>query len=150
MLLLSACGFTPVYGTHSTGKNLSSIDVAIIPDRNGQTVRNHLLDRLYRDREPIEKKYILTVSPIEESNVNVIFNKNDDASRAQLRLSASFTLTDNEDGSIVLQRVARATTGYNILAGQFTTFITQQDAREQALRAISNNIITQIEVYFNQ
>jgi hypothetical protein len=53
------------------------------------------------------------------------------------------------NGKVVLNRTVRATSGYNILQGQFTTFVTEEDARKQALKVLSDHIITQLEIYFN-
>jgi len=148
MIFLSACGFTPVYRTKPPLQTLSSIEIAIIANREGQIVRNHLIDRLYRNGYPSNPRYRLVVSSIAENIVEIGIDKDDEASRAQLRLSAELQLYDTAEDKRILIRNVRATTGYNILAGQFTTFVTEEDARKQGLRAISDNIITQLELHF--
>ena len=150
LLILGACGFSPVYSNKSVETNLSHIEISIIPNREGQIVRNHLIDRLYGDGYPVNAEYRLDVSGITENIVEIGIDKDDEASRAQLRQSATFTLTDLQTQKPVLKRTVRATSGYNILAGQFTTFVTEADARTQALNAIANEIITQLELYFNR
>ena len=149
LLFLTACGFTPVYGTKTVSNDLSNIDIAIIPDEEGQIVRNHLIDAMYSDGHPSNPQLRLVVSPVQESIVEIGIDRDDEASRAQLRQEATMHLV-NPDDKVVLQRTVRATSGYNILAGQFTTFVTEEDARKQALKALSNNIITQLELYFNR
>ncbi len=149
LLFLTACGFTPVYGTKTVSNDLSKIDIAIIPDEEGQTVRNHLIDAMYNGGYPSNPQLRLVVSPIQESIVEIGIDRDDEASRAQLRQETTMRLI-NPDNKVVLQRTVRATSGYNILAGQFTTFVTEEDARKQALKALSNNIITQLELYFNR
>jgi LPS-assembly lipoprotein len=149
LLFLTACGFTPVYGTKTVSNDLSNIDIAIIPDEEGQIVRNHLIDAMYNDGYPSNPQYRLVVSPVQESIVEIGIDRDDEASRAQLRQETTMRLIDLDD-KVVLQRKVRATSGYNILAGQFTTFVTEEDARKQALKALSNNIITQLELYFNR
>ena len=53
ILLLSACGFSPMYGANSSKNNtaikteLTDIEIALIPDREGQYLRNALIDRFY-------------------------------------------------------------------------------------------------------
>ena len=46
---LTACGFTPIYGksanSESVRSTLAQIDIALIPDRDGQMLRNLLMDR---------------------------------------------------------------------------------------------------------
>lgn len=149
LLFLTACGFTPVYGTKTVSNDLSNIDIAIIPDEEGQIVRNHLIDAMYNNGYPSNPQLRLVVSPVQESIVEIGIDRDDEASRAQLRQETTMRLVNPND-NVLLQRKIRATSGYNILAGQFTTFVTEEDARKQALKALSNNIITQLELYFNR
>lgn len=149
LLFLTACGFTPVYGTKTVSNDLSNIDIAIIPDEEGQIVRNHLIDAMYNNGYPSNPQLRLVVSPVQESIIEIGIDRDDEASRAQLRQETTMRLV-NPDDNVLLQRKIRATSGYNILAGQFTTFVTEEDARKQALKALSNNIITQLELYFNR
>jgi LPS-assembly lipoprotein len=149
LILITACGFTPVYGTKTVSNDLSNIDIVIIPDEDGQIVRNHLIDVMYNDGYPSNPQLRLVVSPVQESILEIGIDRDDEASRAQLRQETTMRLV-NPDDKVLLQRTVRATSGYNILAGQFTTFVTEEDARKQALKALSNNIITQLELYFNR
>ncbi len=150
LFILSSCGFTPVYGTKTVSNDLNTVAIASIPDRNGQMVRNFLIDRIYKNGYPSAPQFTLSVSPIEENIVEIGIDKDDEASRAQLRQRAVMTLTDMDTNKPVLTRTIRATSGYNILTGQFTTYVSQEDARQQSLRALSDNIITQLEIYFSQ
>ena len=62
-LILTGCGFQPLYGAKSGAKQsasvttMAAIDVAPITDRAGQVLRNGLLDRITprapRDNRPI-------------------------------------------------------------------------------------------------
>lgn len=149
LLFLTACGFTPVYGTKSVSQSQANIEVAIIPNELGVIVRNHLIDTLYHNGYPVNPDYKLVVSPIRENIVEIGIDSDDEASRAQLRQEATMQLFDSK-GKKIITRTVRATSGYNILAGQFTTFVTKEDARKQALKALSDNIVTQLELYFGR
>lgn len=155
LIILASCGFEPVYkdtafggeaGT-STQNFMQSIDIGVIPDREGQSLRNKLIDRLYSNGYPSAPVYRLVTAPVRESIVEIGIDKNDNASRAQLRLSTTIQLIRLSDSAVVLTRHVRATTGYNILQGQFTTFVTENDAREQGLRSLADKIVTQLELY---
>lgn len=150
LLLISSCGFTPVYGTHSPKPELTQISIEIIPNREGQIVRNHLIDQLYNGGYPSNPRYSLSVSTISENIVEIGIDQDDEASRAQLRQRATMRLKDISTDTLVLERIVRATSGYNILTGQFTTYVTEKDARAQTLKAISDNIMTQLEIYFSK
>ena len=157
LLCVTACGFTPVYQTGRTTTSsptaesaLNTIDVAVIPNYEGQTVRNHLIDRLYKNGYPSNPEYRLVTSQINEKTIEIGIDRDDNASRAQLRQNAQFKLIRLSDNIVVLNRAVTATTGYNILEGSFTTFVTEQDARNQALRTLSDKIMIQLELYFNR
>ena len=94
LFILSACGFTPVYGSKSPETLLTSIAVEIIPNREGQIVRNHLIDRLYNDGYPKNPTHKLYVSMIEENIAEIGIDIDDEASRAQLRQKTNFRLID--------------------------------------------------------
>jgi len=150
ILFLSACGFSPVYGDRTVQSDLAEIVVSNIPNRSGQIVRNHLIDTLYRNGAPINAQYELIIAPIIETEVEIGIDQDDEASRAQLRLRTLMQIRDVSNNTIILTRSVRATTGYNILDGQFTTFVTKADARNNALRVLSDNIITQLELHFRR
>ena len=155
-LSVTACGFTPIYQDNSVESAapvksaLNTVDIAIIPDYEGQTVRNHLIDRMYKNGYPSNPQYRLVTSRVNEQTIEIGIDRDDNASRAQLRQEASFRLIRLSDNAIVLERDVRATTGYNILGSQFATYITEEDARKQALRTLSDKIIIQLELFFNR
>ncbi|MBC7324785.1 MAG: hypothetical protein H5T99_05675, partial [Moorella sp. (in: Bacteria)] len=72
ILQLTACGFTPLYGargpaeTAETKAGLSRTYIESIPEREGQYLRNALMDRLYLDGRPEHPLYTLTVLRIQE------------------------------------------------------------------------------------
>lgn len=157
VLVLTACGFQPTYGTKTFGNDgssavvraeLSDIAVDIIPNRSGQFLRNRLIDYLYKNGYPAAPRYRLSVSKVEENVVEIGIDKDATASRAQLRMNTRFTLYDLQTQKPVLQRTQRATTGYNILSSQFTTYVTEADAREQGLNMLAEQIAAQLELYF--
>lgn len=155
--VLTACGFQPTYHHSNTGTSnasagvksaLNDVTIDVIPDRSGQFLRNRLIDRFYHSGYPSAPSYRLSIAPIEENIVEIGIDKDATASRAQLRMQTSFSLYNLDTGEKVLQRTQRATTGYNILSGQFTTFITEEDARKQGLNLLADQITTQLELYF--
>jgi LPS-assembly lipoprotein len=65
---LSGCGFQPVYMPTASGtagapqRELAAIQVALIPDRPGQLLRQALQDRLEMGASGVARRYDLTVS----------------------------------------------------------------------------------------
>lgn len=154
MLWLSACGFTPMYGSHGTKASaqhaLSQTAIGNIPDREGQFLRNALIDRFYTNGMPASPAYNLSVQSIRERLRNLDVTKNADATRAQLRLDTKIRLTDSKTGALLLERQLTAITSFNILQSQFTTRVSEQNARENALNDLASQIETQLSLYFNR
>ena len=52
------------------------------------------------------------------------------------------------DGKPVLTRSLWSVTSFNQLGSQYTTLVTEEDARNQAIRQLSDQIVTRLELYF--
>ena len=66
-LLLTGCGFHPIYGsrdesTRRCSRNSIRSPSRAFPDRQGQTLRNELIDRMYGKGRPHNPKYHLAVT----------------------------------------------------------------------------------------
>ena len=152
---LAACGFTPLYGQNGVdGKGVTAqfndIQISNIPDRSGQILRNALIDRFYTHGRPVDATYTLNIPSIKETVTDLDITKNSDATRAQLILETSLILLDNQSGKAVLKRNLHAITSYNILQSQFTTRISEQSARENALQDLARQVEMQLGLYFKR
>jgi len=160
---VTGCGFEPMYGQHSSNgvsggtssqsasvsDHLSQIGIDIIPDREGQTLRNHLIDRLYRSGYPSNPTATLKVSKISEVRTELDLTKSSDATRAQLRLTAVMTLVDDK-GTTVLSRPVQTVTSFNILGSEFATRVTEQAARESGLNDLARQIELNLSLYYSR
>lgn len=153
--LFTACGFEPVYGSLSgkadrVAPQLAQVEIANIPDREGQYLRNALIDRLWPHGRPDDAAYTLTLSKIQESLTDLDITKTADATRGQLRLDTVLTLTDNKTLEPVLVRSLRAITSYNILGSEFATRVTRENARQNALNDLARQTELQLGLYLKQ
>lgn len=151
---LAGCGLRPVYGGGSdstVASALNTVEISNIPDRSGQKLRNELIDRFYSDGRPADARYTLAVSGPKEVVFGIGIAKDATTTRGQMRVSTQFSLTDNfNPGVVLLHRTMTATVSYNTLGSQYTTLVTEEDARGQALRDLSDQIVTQLELYFTR
>lgn len=155
LLVLAACGFHPVYGTNKYTANgveekLQLIEIGNIPDREGQYLRNALIDRFYRNGRPLAPVYQLNIQEIEESTSGLDVSKSADTTRAQLRLSTSFTLTNTRTGEEVIDRSLRSITSYNQLGSEFATRVSEESTRANALDDLARQIEQQVTLYFKR
>lgn len=155
ILVLGSCGFSPVYGDLS-GRGygnedlLATIQVGNIPDREGQMLRNVLIDRLNRKGYPHNPQFILEVEKLTEDLKDLDVTKDSNSTRGQLKLSTGIRLIDTVTKEQLLWREMHAITSYNILASEFATRVSEQNARENAITDLANQIEMQLNLYFKR
>lgn len=154
---LSACGFSPVYGTHSKSANqteasavLNQVSIASLPDREGQYLRNALIDRFYKHGYPTNPTYQLKIGALNENKTAFDITIDSEATRYQLKTSTKLNLRDTRTGQNVLQRNIYAVSSYNVLESEFSTRVSEQNAREAILNDLARQIEQQITLYLNR
>ncbi len=151
LLLISACGFEPIYSSNpSTSAKLADIEISNIPDYEGQYLRNALIDRFYPNARPINARYILNVSPVQESTTNLDITKNANTTRTQLKLSTRINLIDQQSGEAILTRHLKAISSYNVLTSEFATRVSAKNMRENTLDDLARQIEIQIGLYLKR
>ena len=151
-LACGACGFQPVYGLNNAQAvgaqhYMAATNIANIRDREGQVLRNHLVDRFHRDGAGAAQ-YILSVRPINEIIRDLDITKTSDSTRAQLSLKTTMTLTDVKSGQVLLQHPLKSIVSYNILASEFSTRVSENNARANGLKTLADQIETRVSLYF--
>jgi len=152
IIILCGCGFKPMHATSPSNQAnapyLGSIYVANISNREGQYLRNQLLDKLAGDiRNKGSYEYELRAHQLKEQIIHLGVRRDATSTRAQMRSEVSVQLVDLATDKIVLQRTLHATNSFNILNSQFSTQVTEQDSRERTLDDLARQIITQITLF---
>lgn len=151
-LSLTACGFTPMYGSRgvtssdSVVASLAQVDIRPIAERRGMVLRQQLTEKL-RPSGVSGSRYDLQVRLAAQTQ-ELGVRKDSTTSRANLILTANYTLWD---GTTRLSRDrVRTVVSYNILDDQYATIASERDAESRALRQISDEIRTRLAVYFER
>lgn len=153
-LLIPGCGFAPLYGRHNAASGvedrLAQVEISNIPDREGQYLRNALIDRFYRSGRPSDPAYTLSIKALRETLIDLDITKSSDATRGQLRIETLMKLTDAKTGAVLLSRPLRSITSYNILASEFATRVSEDNARTNTLDDLARQIELQVGLYFRR
>lgn len=155
LTLLAGCGFRPLYGNNSVSHQpeiaaqFASIQISVLPDRLGQRMRNLLIDSLHAGGAAKEERFSLTMT-VKEAVINLGLQENATSTRGQVRIAVEYFLIDRETGKTVLTETLRASTGYNILVNQFSSFLSQDDAEDQGLQEISDQMTEHLALYFHK
>jgi LPS-assembly lipoprotein len=150
-VLLGACGFSSLHGGRTRGEvppEMALIKIKPINDRIGQQVRNHLLDLVTPQGAPKTPKYILTVT-LNSDTRRLAIEKDAFATRANLRLNASFSLRALDPKEVVFSGKTLAVSSYNILNSQFATLMAQKDAKARAVRETAISIQTRLAIFLS-
>jgi LPS-assembly lipoprotein len=154
-LSLAACGFQPMYGTKSPAAKaaavaLPNIDVANIPDRDGQYLRNLLIDRLYTHGRPEGAPYLLKFSKLQKTIANLGIQKDATATRAQMQISTHMQLVEQATGKVVLERDLRTVGAYNLLDDQLATIVSQRNITDSILQEMRDEAVLALTLHFRR
>lgn len=151
-LVLASCGFHPMYGARDAGTPVAAAlnNVAIdgIPNREGQTLRNELIDRMYGKGRPKNPKYHLHVT-LQSTEEGIGLLPNAITTLTELTLTADYALTD-ESGNNVMEGTARTVANYNQLEEQYGTLAAREGAFQRSLNEIADQIVNRVSLYFSE
>lgn len=152
-LLLGGCGFQPLYGERGIGagaaEKLETVDIAPIPDREGQKLRNLLIDRFYTTSRPAQTRYRLDAS-LNVVEQKLALQKDASAVRAQLLVNAPYRLVDTSNGQVVFQANSRSMISYNVLEQHYAGVLTVENAYDRALTEISGDIASRVAMFLGR
>lgn len=150
LAVLGACGFRPMYATSSSGHSLDSslgaIEIAPIPERIGQVVHNHLLDRINPYGAPAAPDYLLKVA-LEETTEGFGFRSDESITRESFTLEGDIQLVDAATGEVVLEDTLRSVHTYDIVQSDFANFSAREDARARTAEELSSQITIRLALY---
>jgi LPS-assembly lipoprotein len=151
LLSLAACGFTPVHKQNAAGTAISDayahIVIPSIPDREGQYLRNQLIDRIYTNGRPMDAKYRLEIEPIKTNYTDLGIQKDATVTRTQIELGTRVKLVEIATSAVLLDRKLHSVGGYDVLDQQYTTVITRRSNTDNILQELADNIMTELNLY---
>lgn len=150
---LTACGFEPMYGTrgtHSVSRaELAAVQVDLIQDREGQMLRNALLDRFQPAGAAPKPLYRLSIG-LRTQRIGLAIRPDETGTRADLVMSAEYIVRDFATGAELFRGRSRSITGYNILDSEFATTSSEADAIRRAVSDLSEQIATRVSLVIAQ
>lgn len=147
---LVGCGFHPLYTPYNGRHNTSyPIKIAVIADRDGQILRNSLVDLLTPEGAPPHPRYFLDVN-LTKTISSTAINKDESTNRKQALLTAIFTLKDMKTNKILYQHTATAINSFSVISQNYYSDLTaQQYAVREAAQLLAENISLLITTYLN-
>jgi LPS-assembly lipoprotein len=151
--LLNACGdtgFRPLYGSSGIGANvderLAQVDVAQIPGRVGQRIRNELIFQSTGGGAPPPPTLRLEVA-IRESVTSTLVQVDGNADAQVYGLEAQFNLVRISDNTVVLKGSSFARAGFERFESIFSNVRAREDAENRAARTLGDDLKSRLVAY---
>lgn len=149
-LFLTACGFHPMYTPHRGISDISyPLKIATISDRNGQILRNHLIDLLIPQGATCEPLYVLEIV-LTEAIINIGINKDETTTRKEATLTAAITLRDIRTNKVAYCHTAKAINSFSVISqNYYSDLVTDEYAKRQTLRLLAEKITLLLTTYLD-
>lgn len=151
-LTLNGCGFAPMYAAKEDDLSLLSvfekIKVVPIPDRVGQILSNHLMDRLNPRGEPSISDYELRII-LEEKTLGFGFRSDAAVTRESYTLQANIKLFSKTDNAVIYEDKQQSVISYDIVQSDFANYNTRLDAKSRAAEELAKLIVIRLAFHFN-
>ena len=152
LLVLSGCGFRPLYAEHPSrggiAAELAQVAVGRIPERSGQLLRRFLTEGLAPDGP--RKPTLDLLIDLTETSVGTAISKDATATRTNISFVASFRLVDRVDDELRLEGRERAVASYDSVASEYATEVARRDAQRRSIEVLSTRILRRLALHFRK
>lgn len=148
--LMTACGFRPLYNPNGCNSDIAyPIKIATITDRNGQILRNILLDLLTPGGEVTKPQYVLEIK-LTEGIRAIGVNKDETTSRKAAVLTAAMVLKDSKTSKVLYTHSVSATNSFEVISeNYFADVIAEDYAKTEALRLLAEKVRLTVSTYLD-
>ncbi len=155
--MLASCGFRPVYGPSKAGgpgpaqTELAAVNVALIPERAGQLLRQALQERFERAGIAAAPRYDLVVAYGVAAEAIAI---QPDTSSSRTRVTGTATwklLAQDAQRTTLASGIARDEDGFNIFNEQyFAADLESETVQRRMAEAVADQITMRLAAYFDR
>lgn len=156
LLVLTACGFQPVYGTNSdynieVSSYLSSVRFSQRSGPQGQQLQNALEDRFNPDASAslYGKSFVMEFS-LNSRRDAVVIEQDGSIARYNILLISQYRLLDEETGELLDEGTIRRTASFYNAPEKFAAYVAEKDAVQRALVELAEDYRLRIAAYFAQ
>jgi LPS-assembly lipoprotein len=146
---LAACGFQPLYGERGvrsvSSDELAAVQIDLIRDREGQMLRNELLDRFQAAGSAVKPLYGLSIG-LQTSRAALGIRTDETASRVNLTMFATYVVRDIATGVVLFKGQGRSIDSFDILDSDFASTSSEADAIRRAVYDLSEQITTRVSI----
>jgi len=150
---LGACsGIQPLYGPTASGvglqERMAQLDIATIPGRVGQRIRNELIFQASGGGELAPPTHRLEVS-ITENMISTLVKPDGDALGQTYTLQANFKLIEIKSKKVVLTGTSYGRAGFERFQSIYSNVRARDDAENRAARTVAEDLKTRVAIYLS-
>jgi LPS-assembly lipoprotein len=151
---LSGCdgGFRPLYGVSASGvavqERMAQVDVAPIPGRVGQRIRNEMIFQDTGGRDPLPPTHRLEVA-IKETVISTLVRGDGQALGQTYTIEASFRMIKISDKRVVLQGTSHARAAFERFVSIYSNVRAREDAENRAAQTVADDLKTRVATYLS-
>jgi LPS-assembly lipoprotein len=152
---MAACsngGFRPLYGATPSGAGLqermAQVDIAPIPGRVGQRIRNELVFHSAGASQPPPPSHRLEVA-LSETILSTLVKVDGDSLGSIYQATASFKLINVKDKKVVLEGTSYARAGFERFSSIYSNVRARDDAENRAARTIAEDLKSRLAAYLS-
>ena len=153
--VLSACGdggIRPLYGSVGIGANvgekLAQVQVAPVPGRVGQRIRNELIFQSTGGGQAVPPQYRLDIA-IRESVTSTLVQTNGESLGQLYTIDASFQLVRLSDNSVALTGISYGRAGFERFESIFSNVRARQNAEDRAAKTVGDELKSRLTAYLS-
>lgn len=140
-------GFQPLYGSLGNGgsveQRLAQVEIAPIPGRGGQRIRNELIFKTYGGASPQPARYKLEIA-IKESAATTLVLRDGNSAGQIYQIDAKFQLIDIASKKVMLEGNSQARANSERFANVFSNVRSADDAQDRAAKTIATDLKARI------
>lgn len=145
LLLITSCGFHPVYSDNNFGKQLSGIKVGSIsyeskiPTRESIALTSALEQEFNWSYTDSPKNYTLDLSYV-ISIEGVAIQSNALATRNNLRVTLNYALTDNNDGKVIERNTLIGVESFDIQSSPYSNYVSKEETAVKVMKSLATEL----------
>jgi LPS-assembly lipoprotein len=153
---LAGCGesaFHPLYAPSASGAlvtdRMKEVDIAPIPGRVGQRIRNELVFQSTGGGNALPPQYRFEVV-LQENVTSTLVNVTGQVGGAVYAVQASFRLIDPKTKKVVFQGTSHARAPFERFESIYSNVRAREDAENRAARVIADDLKTRLAAYLSR
>lgn len=161
VLILTSCGFKPMYGANSVSgaglaQVMANIEIGQIRNMQGrqerlsQLLQNNLIERISPlSSDGSQTLYLLQANyEVEEAGYGI--REDESVTLQNLKLNVAFRLIDINSDDAIMDGTARAIVTYDLVQSDFSNMTARNTSLERLSEEVANQIITRIGTFLSE